>query len=381
MLFIVGPRQVGKTTIAKNILSENKGIYLNWDNVEDKEVILDYQKIITKASSNKLSDDHNIIIFDEIHKYKDWKNHLKGFYDSYADKYKIIVTGSARLDLYKKGGDSMMGRYFPYTVFPLSVKEVINNFDYNTLIQKPNNPKEIYDHLYDYGGFPDPFIKQSKQFYKRWINIRKQQFFKEDIRDLNIVHEIGQFELLAYLLEKQIGSTTHSTSLARKIRVSETTIRRWLSILESNYYCFSIRPWSRNISRSLVKDPKIYLWDWSTIEDKGARFENFIASHLKKFTSFWQELGFGNFGLFYLRDKDKKEVDFIVTKDNEPWFMLDAKYSDNQSISKSIYHFQKQLQCQNAFQVVHDMNYVDKSCFNQQTPIIVPARTFLSQLN
>lgn len=164
------------------------------------------------------------------------------------------------------------------------------------------------------------------------------------------------------------------------INVSSPTIRRWLNCLEAFYYCFSIHPWTKNVKRSLRKEPKYYLWDWSLIEDPGARVENFVASHLLKAVHFWTDYGFGEFELHFLRDKEKNEVDFLVTKNKAPWFLVEVKISKNSGISKSLYTFQKQTGAKHAFQVIIDMDYIQKDCFAYRNPIIVPAMTFLSQL-
>jgi predicted AAA+ superfamily ATPase len=162
--------------------------------------------------------------------------------------------------------------------------------------------------------------------------------------------------------------------------VAGTTIERWLGVLQQFFYCFIIRPWSKNISRSLLKEPKVFLWNWADIEDEGARFENFVALHLLKATQLWMDLGLGEYALYYLRDKEKNEVDFCVIKNGLPWFLVEVKLSAKQGISKALYHFQKQTKAAHAFQVVRDMDFVDEDCFAHHDPIKVPALTFLSQL-
>ncbi len=170
------------------------------------------------------------------------------------------------------------------------------------------------------------------------------------------------------------------SNLANKIRASVDSIKRWIQILESFYYCFTIKPWTKNITRSLLKEPKIYLWDWSEIDETGPRTENFIASHLLKAINFWTDSGLGKFELYFIRDKNQREVDFIVTKNNKPWFLVEAKHSHNAPLSENLAYFQKQTKALHAFQVAYDMDYVDIDCFSCSSPIIVPAKTFLSQL-
>ncbi|MEL6607035.1 MAG: ATP-binding protein [Bacteroidota bacterium] len=387
MVFLSGPRQAGKTTIARNVVEDYNGLYLNWDLVEDRDKILSSpQELLNNLNLQVASSKEPLIIFDEIHKYTDWKNYLKGLYDytQWHRKVPMIVTGSARLDIYKKGSDSLMGRYFPYRIHPLSVREATTKSTDGQLekaIQAPNKPdEELYEALWKFGGFPEPFIRQNARFHKQWMGLRFQQLFREDIRDLSAIREIDQMELLAYTLQQQTGQLVNYSSLAKKIRVADQTIRRWISILDAFFFCFTVPPWSRNIPRSLLKDPKIYLWDWSVIHDEGARFENFIASHLLKACHFWTDTGLGQYDLFFLRTKDGKEVDFLVTKDAQPCFLVEAKLGKTTTLSKNLTYFHEQLATQHAFQVVHDMPYIERSCFDYTSPTIVPAATFLSQL-
>ena len=387
MVFLSGPRQAGKTTIARHVVEDYNGLYLNWDLVEDRDKILSPpQDLLSHLNLQVASGKEPLIIFDEIHKYLQWKNYLKGLYDytHWHNKVPILVTGSARLDIYKKGSDSLMGRYFPYRVHPLSVREVTTQPMEGQLgepIQTPVQPSdELYKALWLFGGFPAPFLRQSTRFHKQWTGLRFQQLFREDIRDLRAIRAIDQMELLAYTLQQQTGQLLNYASLSKKIRVADQTIRRWVSILDSFFFCFSIAPWSRNISRSLLKDPKIYLWDWSIIHDEGARFENFVASHLLKACHCWTDIGLGQYALFFVRTKDGKEVDFLVTREDKPWLLVEAKLGKTTTLSKSLTYFHEQLATQYAFQVVHDMPYISRSCFEYTAPTIVPASTFLSQL-
>lgn len=209
--------------------------------------------------------------------------------------------------------------------------------------------------------------------------IRKDQLFREDLRDGTRIQELGQLELLAELLRSQAAESMDYQSLSKKVGVSVDTVRRWLEVLKSFYYCFSIQPWSKNITRSLIKEPKLYLWDWSLVDEEGHRNENLVASHLLKAIHFWNDRGLGEYGLHYLRTKDKIETDFLVTKNRRPWFLVEVK-TKAKGISPALYHFQKETKAPHAFQVAFDLPFVHKSCFEEQKPILVPAQTFLSQL-
>ncbi|WP_341789284.1 ATP-binding protein [Rickettsia endosymbiont of Polydrusus tereticollis] len=381
MVFIEGARQVGKTTLAKKI--KNKNYYLNWDEEKARMIVFKgTQEVADFINLHIPSRDNPIIIFDELHKFSKWQTFLKGFYDVYGTQTHIIVTGSSKLGVYKKGGDSMMGRYFPYRMHPLSVAEIIENF--NDLAKDINLPKEISEEqlesLFKFGGFPDPYLKGSSTFWHRWKKTKNTQLFKEDIRELTQIQELSQMEVLGSFLTSSIGGLTSYSSLANKIKVSTPTITRWLESFESFFYSYRIYPWSNNIPRSLIKEPKIYLWDWSLVEDIGAKYENFIASHLLKFCHFWSDLGFGEYELYFVRDKQKKEVDFLVAKDKKPWMLVEAKTSLNQGLNPNLGYFQEHLKCPFAFQVILDMEYKEIDCFSYNYPVIVPAKTFLSQL-
>jgi predicted AAA+ superfamily ATPase len=383
MLFLSGPRQVGKTTVSINLATQYANFtYLNWDNEDHHKIILSGPSDIAQyAKINHLSDTKPVVAFDEIHKRPDWKNFIKGFFDTYGHQVHIIVTGSARLDVYKHGGDSLMGRYFSYRMHPLSVAECLRT-DMST--HEISAPAEIsqddFEALFNFGGFPKPFIKRNPLFSGRWQKLRKQQLIQEDIRDVNVIHDLNRLHLLMDILRQIASKQVNYTTLAKHVRVSVDTITRWIQTLETFYYCYRLKPWSQNIVRSLLKEPKVYLWDWSLIEDLGARAENFIATQLLKAVQYWTDRGFGEYELSYIRTLDKKEIDFVVSKNNKVWFLVEVKLSDNQIISPRLVEFQQQTGAKHAFQVVVNMPYVDKNCFLHTTPMIVPAKTFLSQL-
>jgi uncharacterized protein len=384
MLFIMGPRQVGKTTTCTTLAKKYKlFFYFTWDNYDDRDLIIDGPEAIAEAIGlAELTDSTPLVIFDEVHKYPDWKIFLKGLYDSFPHQLHILVTGSARLDVYKRGGDSLMGRYFMYRFHPITIAEILNSkIREEDILDKPTKIRPIdFEALWKYGGYPDPYIKRNTRFFNRWKNLRFQQLFQEDIRDLTRIQEIAQLEVLARILKNQVGQQTSCTSLAKSVKVSNVTINRWLKTLHSLYYSFEVRPYAKNIARSLIKEPKYYLWDWSEIADIGAKSENFIASHLLKAVQFWTDFGLGSYELYYLRDKDQREVDFLVVKDEKPWFLVEVKYKNSHGISPALKYYQKATKAKHAFQVVIDLPYVNKNCFLETTPTIVPAQTFLSQL-
>ncbi len=383
MIFLAGPRQVGKTTCSRQAETvKQKFCYINWESNEHRKLIIKGdQAVATYLGMDSLKKGKIVVVFDELHKYRHWKRFLKGFFDLYENHCHIIVTGSAKLDIYRKGGDSLMGRYFSYRIHPISVGEILHQ----TLRSKEIlPPKEIKQSqlklLFEYGGFPEPFLTSSKNFSNNWQRLRKQQILKEDIRELSQIKELAELENLFDILVEEASGQLNIAKLSNCLNIAETTINRWISVFEALYYCFHVKPWSKNIRRSTRKMKKLYLWDWSMINDEGKKFENLIASHLFKSVNYWTDTGLGEYDLFYIRDKEKREVDFLVTRNKKPWFLVEAKLTNHSNLSKNLLYFAKELDIQHAFQVVYDMPYVNEDCFSVKQPVIVPASTFLSQL-
>jgi len=347
MVFIGGARQVGKTTLAKDIIGADfKHIgYYNWDSRQDRKMIM----------GSKWPGNADLIILDEIHKYKSWKSFVKGEYDTLKEKYRFIVTGSSRLDIYRKGGDSMQGRYHYYRLHPFSLAELVGyKAPLNLMEELPIPEKNEPDHfnsLDKFGGFPEPLIKQSERSLRRWHNEKNNRLFREDIRDLEQVRELSSMQLLGDMLPARVASVLSLNSIREDLEVSHRAITSWMHILESFYYCFRIYPFVGKNYRSLKKDAKLYLWDWSEIEDESKRFENMIASHLLKLVHFLQDYEGYKANLHYLRSVEKKEVDFLVTIDDKPWFCVEVKLN-NTSISPHINYFKEKIGIPFSYQVV-----------------------------
>ncbi len=380
MAFITGPRQVGKTTLCRSASSE----YLDWDNADHRRVILSGPAATAqRLGLDRLRQGPLVATFDEFHGFRKWKSFLKGFFDTYADQVRVLVTGSSRMDVYRRGGDSLMGRYFPYRMHPFTVAEVValELPDANKVVRPPKRITQAdFSALWEHGGFPEPFIKRDRTFTRRWSSLRRQQLLREDIRDLTRIHELGQMGVLVALLTERSSDQLVYSNLAGEVQVAVDTVRRWIDTLCGFHLGFLLRPWFRNVSRSIRKEPKWFLRDWSGIVDDGKRTETFVACHLLKAVEGWTDLGLGEFQLGYLRDKSKREVDFIVVRDRKPWILAEVKKSD-EGLSSSLRHFQEQTRAPYAFQVVLDTDYVDADCFAKPgRPMSVPAKTFLSQL-
>ncbi|MEJ5260423.1 MAG: AAA family ATPase [Anaerohalosphaeraceae bacterium] len=380
MAFVSGARQVGKTTTCRLAASK----YFNWDNLDDRsKIVKGPAAVAEQAGLNQLGQTPPVVLFDELHKFRKWKLFLKGFFDTYADQARIVVTGSSRLDIYRRGGDSLMGRYFLYRMHPFTAAETVRQDlpDSGQIVRSPKPvPEEDYAALWEYGGYPEPFLRRDAMFSRQWHNLRQVQLLREDVRDLTRIQQMDQLELLVHLLLARSGSQLVYSSLAAEVGVTIDTVRRWIATLCNLHFGFLIRPWFKNVSRSLRKEPKWFVRDWSLADDAGRRAETFVACHLLKAVEGWNDLGLGTFVLGYVRDVYQRETDFIVVRDGRPWFLAEVKTSDTK-ISPALSYFQRQLKVPFAFQVVMDEPYVDADCFSRpHQPIIVPARTFLSQL-
>ncbi len=379
MAFVAGPRQVGKTTSCAQLAPAD--FYLNWDDPDARRIIVGGPRAVAeRIGLERLTKVKPTIVFDELHKHGRWKAFLKGFFDGYADRAHVVVTGSSRLDVYRRGGDSLMGRYLLYRMHPLSVGELVRPELPTTEIRRPLSlAKKDFDALWVHGGFPEPFVVRDRRFSNRWRDLRRQQLLREDLRDLTRVQELGQIAVLETILAERPSAQLIYSGLARDVNVSVDTIRRWVEILCSLHHGFVVRPWFRNVAKALRKEPRWYLTDWSGVDDPGHRAETFVACHLYKAVQGWRDLGFGRFDLCYLRDKQKREVDFVVVRNNRPWFLVEVKLADT-SLSPNLAHFQRQVSAEHAFQAVVEADFVDANCFSRGDPCVVPAQTLLSQL-
>ncbi len=380
MAFVSGPRQVGKTTSCQ----QHADFYLNWDNSDDRLLILAGEQALAEhCKLDRLRESKATVLFDELHKYPKWKQFLKGFYDKYGKQINIMVTGSSRMDVYRRGGDSLMGRYFLYRMHPFSIAEVLEQTPPSEkhLVQTPQ-PIHAgeFEALWEYGGYPEPFLKRDRRFSRRWQQLRLEQLLREDIRDVTQIQQLAQLEVLARLLLERSSQQLIYGNLAKEVRVSTDTVRRWVDVLRNLHLGFVIRPWFKNVSRALRKEPKWYLSDWSLVSDAGARAETFVACHLLKAVDAWNDMGLGKFALHYLRDKEKNEVDFLIVNEGMPWMLVEIKLTD-EVVSPALRRYFEALQADYAFQVVFNADYVDMDCFSEKHVLkVVPARTFLSQL-
>jgi predicted AAA+ superfamily ATPase len=336
--------------------------------------------IATAVGLDQLRAKPPVVVIDELHKHPKWKALLKGLFDTYGDRAKWIVTGSSRLDVFRRGGDSLMGRYLLYRAHPWSVAECLHSDVPDNAIRPPHEIAAAdWDALCTHGGFPEPFLKRDPRFTNRWRSLRHEQLSKEDLRDVTRVQDLGSMEVLMRVLEESSAQPLVYSNLAKEIGVAVDTIRRWLDLLGRLHLGFVVRPWFRNVTKSLRKEPKWFLRDWSGVSDDGAKAETMVACHLLKAVEGWTDLGLGTYELRYLRDKLKREVDFVVVRDGKPWILVEVKKADT-NLSPALAHFKAETGAEHAFQVVLDLPYVEANCFAHRKPVVVPAKTFLSQL-
>ncbi len=324
MVFLTGPRQVGKTILSQNLLSPSDFFYLNWDDEEDRRILLDRSwKRNTK-----------LVILDEIHKKPQWKSWVKGLYDKEKNNPPVLVTGSASLEIFRKQGDSLAGRYFLHRLYPFSISELVKNGE---------SAKEASQQLLKTGGFPEPYLKKSEAFAKRWRRTHIDRIIREDLITLENVRNINQIELLVTLLSQRVGSQSSYASLGRDLSVSPHTVKNWISILEALYVIFTIYPYSKKLSRTIIKEPKIYFFDIGAIpsENLSAKVENLVALCLLKRQHYLEDVHGEKNQLFYIRDREKREVDFLTTRDGQPEFLIEVK-TKKETLDPSLkYYFHK----------------------------------------
>jgi hypothetical protein len=321
MVFVGGPRQVGKTTFALGFLgpdaNEQHPAYLNWD----------HPATPPRVRRVELPAHEPLLLFDEIHKYARWRNLLKGIYDTERSRRRILVTGSARLDYYRKGGDSLVGRYRYFRLHPFSLREM-----------NPSANRADLDALMAFGGFPEPLFTQDEAEHRIWQRDRLSRVVREDLRDLEHIREISLVEHLVELLPDKVGAPLSVRSLREDLQIDHKTAERWLQALENMYVCFRLPPYGPPKVRAVKKERKLYLWDWSAVADRGRRFENLVASQLLKYCH-WQEDTRGHtMELRFLRDTDKREIDFVVLRDRLPAFGVECKAGER-AISPAIHYF------------------------------------------
>ena len=313
MVILTGPRQVGKTTLSRQLLTEfDDAQYLNYD-------VPEHRRVLTARAWNKKA---RLLVFDEIHKMSGWKPWLKGVFDGRSEGQALLVTGSARMDTFRQAGESLAGRYFKLRLHPISVREWCQ--------QTGATADDALAHLLKRGGFPEPCLAATDEDADRWRSDYFSDLVREDVLEFSRLQEITTMRLFAELLRDRVGSPLSLASMGRDLAISPNTLRKYLEILEALFIVFIVRPWHRNIARATLQAPKVYFYDTGLVKgDAGVRFENFVACSLLKHVE-WQQDALGkDRGLHYIRTKDGAEVDFAVSEGGDLTELVECKLSDH----------------------------------------------------
>ena len=352
MVFVAGPRQVGKTTLARSLPAARRG-YLNWDVAEDRERILRRE-----LSPSKLW------VFDELHKYRGWRNYLKGLYDARPRGTRVLVTGSARLEVYRFGGDSLQGRYHLLRLHPLSAAEL-----------RLGTAGDLGD-LLTLGGFPEPYLGGSEVESRRWSREHRTLLIREEVTSLERVQDLGTLELLMLRLAELVGSPLSINAVREDLQVSHKTVASWLRVFERLHAIFRLSPFGAPKIRAVKKEQKHYHLDWSVVPTETARFENLVACHLLKWVHYQQDTQGRDVDLQYFRDTDGREVDFLVVEGRRPIRCVECKWADA-PVDKGLRYFKIRFPECDAWQIsaMGTKDYV-----NTDRIRVAPALTLLKTL-
>jgi predicted AAA+ superfamily ATPase len=372
-LIVGGPRQVGKTAACAG-LSPN---YLDWNDVADRIVLVKGPEAILKHLGLERSREREAtVVIDNLHGHRNWKGLLRTFSTRYGARLRLVVT---TLDVPRGPRSGLPVSSHVLRLHPWSVGECARTVTTDSLVKAPADISDAdWAALLEHGGFPEPFVKRDPRFTGRWYARRQQELLDVDLPRLQAVRDPAIIQMLALLLAERSGTPLIYSDLSRELGVAVDTIRRWMEVLVALQHGFRVPPWFTRVPKALRKEPKWFLRDWSAVTDPLARGRTFVACHLLKAVEGWADLGFGQFELRYVRDKSKREVDFLVLRERRPWFLVTV--SNDEVLSPALKHFQECTRARHAFQVLLDGPFSMTDCFARTEPAVVSARTLLSQL-
>jgi uncharacterized protein len=372
---ITGPRLVGKTTPCR-ALGTN---YLDWESLHDRRLILrGPQAVATHFRLERAHKADVVAVFDNFNGYRKWKSFVRRISAYCGPRLRVIVTASAALAGGRGSKSRLPARYFHLRMHPWSVGECAHGIPTDSPVRPPSSIRdEDWHALIEHGGFPEPFLKRDVRFTRRWYANRQSRLIGKEVRELAALHDPSTLQMLAILLAERSAAPLNYSDLSRELGVAVDTITRWVQLLIRLQYGFCVRPWFANVPKSLRKEPKWFLRDWSGIVAPEARQRTFMACHLLKAVEGWTDLGLGRFELRYVRDKLKREVDFLVIRDRKPWFLVEV---GNDDTVEALGYFQTRTRARHAFHVVLEAPFEVTDCFERTVPTVVPARTLLSQL-
>jgi predicted AAA+ superfamily ATPase len=364
MAFVAGPRQVGKTTLARHLLadSETEQLYFNWDIETHRILIVREPEDFWQSQEGVVRHPRPRMVLDEIHKFPRWKRFLKGLSDEHGQQAEIVVTGSGRLDMHQRKGDSLFGRFGLFRLHPFTLGELLAE-DRQTVVP----PEEFWERLKSDApsaqaeerlrdletltGFPEPLFSGSQSRLISWRQAHRRLVVREDLRDLTRIRDIGVVEMLTLLLPERVGLPLSTNALSEDLGVSFATVKGYMEILSRLYYLFAVSPYSSRLARTIRRTKKVYLFDYTEVDNPGARFENMVALHLKKLTDAWTDFGYGEFDLRYVRDRERREVSFLITEGRKPYALIQSKLS-GRDVDPSLHYFANRLKPRYAVQVV-----------------------------
>ncbi|MBK9041553.1 MAG: ATP-binding protein [Bdellovibrionales bacterium] len=322
IVIITGPRQVGKTTLSKALLRDFD--YYNYDNPQDRK----------RIHQSDVDFSYRPLILDELHKMRQWKRWLKGHFDTRTAIHPILVTGSARIDTYKKVGDSLAGRYYQFRLLPLDVKELVE--------VSHAEPQKALESIFQLSGFPEPLLSNDVREYRRWRSSHLDIILRQDLLESGSIKSIRSIELLVELMAERVGSLISYNSLREDLGTDDKTVKRWFDELENSYVFFRVTPYSKKINRAVSKAPKYYFFDIPRVVNEGARFENLVALSIYKEILYRKDVLGEDYSLHFLRNKNQNEVDFLICHEKRPLMMVEVKLSDK-NLENSFHIFEKGL--------------------------------------